>query len=64
LASILGSTIAVAVAMWGGFSWSLLLGSMVYLGVFAGNVPFNHPVRDAILLSAPRPSAVGTRPDL
>ncbi|NIU62872.1 MAG: hypothetical protein GWN66_18900, partial [Pseudomonas stutzeri] len=37
LASVLGSTGAVAVAMLGGFSWSLLLGSLIYLGVFAGS---------------------------
>jgi hypothetical protein len=64
LASILGSTIAVAVAMWGGFSWSLLLGSVVYLGVFAGNALYARPARDAILLSVPQPSAAGTRSGL
>jgi predicted membrane-bound spermidine synthase len=57
LASVLGSTAAVAVAMWGGFSWSLLLGGVVYLGVFAGNVPYARPARDTILRSAPQPSS-------
>jgi hypothetical protein len=52
LASILGSTLAVVVAMWGGFSWSLLLGSLVYLGVFAGNALFVRPARDPIRVSA------------
>jgi hypothetical protein len=37
VASVLGSTISVVVAMQGGFSWSLLLGSLIYLGVFAGS---------------------------
>lgn len=37
LAGILGSMGAVAVAMLGGFSWSLLLGAVIYLGVFAGS---------------------------
>ena len=57
LASILGSTAAVVVAMWGGFSWSLLLGSLIYLGVFAGNVLYACPARDTILRSAPQPSS-------
>jgi SAM-dependent methyltransferase len=52
LASILGSTMAVVVAMWGGFSWSLLLGSMVYLGLFAGNALVARPARRSVRMSA------------
>jgi hypothetical protein len=37
VASVLGSTGSVAVAMLGGFSWCLLLGSLIYLGVFAAS---------------------------
>jgi predicted membrane-bound spermidine synthase len=53
LASVLGSAVAGAVAMLGGFSWSLLLGSLIYLGVFAGSALYARPVQASI----PRPSA-------
>ena len=47
LASVLGSAGAVAVAMVGGFSWSLLLGSLIYLGIFAGAALYDGRVTDA-----------------
>jgi hypothetical protein len=64
LASVLGSTAAVAVAMLGGFSWSLLLGSLVYLGVFAGGALYARPVEDSVPRSTPQSSPTGARPGL
>ncbi len=55
LASVLGSTGAVAVAMLGGFSWSLLLGSLIYLGVFAGSALHTRPVMARAPHAAPQP---------
>lgn len=43
LASVLGSAGAVAISMLGGFSWSLLLGSVVYVGVFAWIMMYARP---------------------
>jgi predicted membrane-bound spermidine synthase len=62
LASILGSTIGIAVAMLGGFSWSLLLGSLIYLGVYAGSALYARPARDGHPRVTPQPSPAGTRP--
>lgn len=56
LASVLGSTGAVAISMLGGFSWSLLLGSLVYLGVLAWSVLYAVP-RTAGARSSPRQRA-------
>lgn len=64
LASVLGSTGAVAVAMLGGFSWSLLLGSLIYLGVFAGSALYARPVMARARHSTPQPLSTGVRPGL
>jgi hypothetical protein len=64
LASVLGSTGAVTVAMLGGFSWSLLLGSLIYLGVFAGSALYAPPVMARAPHSTPRPWPASVRADL
>lgn len=64
LASVLGSTGAVAVAMLGGFSWSLLLGSLIYLGVFAGSALHARPVMARAPHSASQPLPTGMPPGL
>jgi len=62
LTSVLGSTGAVAVAILGGFSWSLLLGSLIYLGVFAGSALYARPVMARAPHSTPQPLPTGVRP--
>ncbi len=55
LASVLGSTVSVAVAMLGGFSWSLLFSSLIYLGLFAGSALYARPVMARASHSTPQP---------